>query len=78
MSDLTQAMREYGHGIRGCYEYAHRADTVLGMFARAVEGTDTRNLTIEEWRAELGLCPYGQGHFTEFCSEYCEEDANDW
>lgn len=68
---VASALREYGQAFRGSWSDIDGRAVLLDMeaFADALEGVgSSAGYTIEEWRAYLGMCPYGGGHWTEFCN----------
>ena len=71
---IAAALREYGDAFRGSWgDVDGRAvKLVMDSFSDAIEGIgSSAGYTLEEWRNYLDLCPYGLGHWTEFCDENC-------
>ena len=70
---IAQALREYGQALRGDWSDfdGRSARAVLDDFAAELEGNREPH-TIEQHRAELGLCPDGNGHWDAPRRGYCE------
>jgi len=67
---LEQAMTEYAQAQRSDWSDfdGRSAQAVVSGWVEEMRQPSGR--TIEQWREELGLCPYGKGHWE---SPYCEE-----
>lgn len=68
MNDLTalkQAMLEYADAIRGDWnDFDGRSEKAIILdWVSALNGGDRATWTIEQWRADLNLCPDGEGHW---------------
>lgn len=84
MSDLTQAMQEYANAIRGDWsDFDGRSErNVIESWIAEIENPDPAR-TIGYWRAALGLCLDGNGHWygpwgncnRENCPTYAAEVA---
>ncbi len=74
MSALAEAMQEYAHAIRGDWsDFDGRSER--GVIESWIEYLDRPNeRTIEEWRAMLGICPDGNGHWGGKWG-HCDEDC---
>lgn len=70
---VMQALTEYGQAMRGDWSgidgRAVRSD--MDLLASSLRGEDTES--IESLRNAIGLCPQGNGHWVEWCSDHeCE------
>lgn len=65
---VAQALVEYGAALRGDWsEFDGRtARAVLDDLAAELRGTREAH-TLEFHRQDIGLCPDGNGHWTEHC-----------
>lgn len=73
MSALTEAMQEYAHAIRGDwsdFDGRSERDVIESWIAEIETPSDT---TLAEWRARLGLCADGNGHWAGFRWGHCTE-----
>lgn len=63
MSALSDAMKEYAEAIRGDWsDFDGRSERgVIWSWVEYLDKPDEK--PIEAWRAELGLCPDGNGHW---------------
>jgi len=74
----TDLLREYGEAIRGSWALIDgrgvRDD--MGIISDLVEESENCYLDSEVvfgTREMLGICPYGKGHWIEFCDDHCNE-----
>jgi hypothetical protein len=85
MQDLIRAMREYGEAIRGDWRAVNgrivRDD--ISIWIEELEDAESgiwksSARTLEELRWELGLCPFGNGHWTRgwMPCDKCKEKQN--
>ena len=71
---------EYARALRGSWggiDGRSEQDSLNALSARfRMFGNDLLSQsTVEELRGTLGVCPYGWGHWTEFCDSHCLEPA---
>lgn len=77
-SNATTVLREFGRAIRGCWGSidGRSIRTQLDMLADWIDaelvGTPT-NATLTDMRELMDVCPYGHGHWTEYCGKACEQ-----
>lgn len=72
---VLKAMQEYAEAVRGDWsDFDGRSNRfILESFVSALRGGPESVRTLDEWRADLGVCLYGGGHWTEYCDANCEQ-----
>lgn len=69
-------LREYASALRGSWGGIDgRSEKIaLNSLADSIDAAGNTPLPardVENLRNDLGVCPTGQGHWTEFCDEEC-------
>lgn len=75
MSALAQAISEYGSAIRGDWSDldGRSVQCQMAEFSSAASGGPEADWDIDQWRASMGVCPDGGGHWTGSWG-HCETD----
>ena len=82
MARPTDILREYGQAIRGLWSDldGRCVRDNLDEIAKVIEDTNDAELSQEDavcLREDIGICPAGKGHWTEFCDASCETPPED-
>ena len=68
LSELGQAWRDDWSNFDG--------RTLKSQLWDISDMLDSHGMSIEDFRKSHNLCPFGGGHWTEYCNEYCGPEDN--
>lgn len=74
LDELSKVLREYGSAIRGDWGSidGRSEQFTIESFADAI--TSPHEYTVEKLRNDADICPHGDGHWTDYCSDTCGEE----